>query len=99
MTNPRNTDLPPELRAMNAAMDAVFGAVDGSDGVVERGPVRSTKAVRDIELSFVYPPIPDRNFDWQATRKGWEPGELVGQGRTPIVALADLLEREMEDES
>ena len=74
MTSPRNTDLPPELRAMNAAMDAVFGAInaapqaglevdastldeierksfgpavaaplDGSDGVVERGPVRSTK--------------------------------------------------------
>jgi len=85
--NERNTDLPPELRAMAAAMDMVFGAInaapergcshcaftqheravcgcplrfpemgcpfydappaapiaDGSDGVVKRGPVRSTK--------------------------------------------------------
>ena len=56
------------------------------------------KVVYDIHLTFVYPPIPDRNFDWQATREGWEPGGLVGQGRTPIVALADLLEREMDNE-
>ena len=81
-SDPRNTDLPPEIRAMTLAMDAVFGAInaapqdsvsartevcrsatekvfsapaddtlkpavaaplDGSDGVVERGPVRSTK--------------------------------------------------------
>ena len=69
-----NSDkLPPELRAINALMNSVFGAInaagqtpvavpaealtardgiatpapaaplDGSDGVVERGPVRSTK--------------------------------------------------------
>lgn len=50
----------------------------------------------DIVISFTYPPIPIRNFDWTATRKGWEPGEPYGQGRTPIVALADLLERELE---
>lgn len=57
---------------------------------------QKAKVVRDIELTFVYPPIPERNYDWQATRKGWEPGELYGQGRTPVLALADLLEQEEE---
>lgn len=28
-SEPRNTDLPPELRAMNAAMDVVFGPIPG----------------------------------------------------------------------
>jgi hypothetical protein len=56
------------------------------------------KIVYDINLRFVQPPIPIRDFDWQATREGWEPGGLVGQGRTPVVALADLLEQEMEAE-
>lgn len=54
------------------------------------------KIIENIQISFVYPPIPDRNFDWQATRKGYDEGDPVGQGRTPLVALADLLEREME---
>ena len=39
MNDPRNTDLPPELRTLNAAMNMV----SGGDGVAERGPVRSTK--------------------------------------------------------
>lgn len=56
------------------------------------------KVIRDIELSFIYPPIPDRSCDWQATRKGWEPGELSGHGRTPVIALADLLEQEIDAE-
>lgn len=56
------------------------------------------KVVRDILLSFDYPPIPERHSDWSATRKGWEPGELVGRGRTPILALTDLLEQELEQE-
>ena len=54
------------------------------------------KIIRDINLTFVYPPIPDRNFDWQATRSGYDEGEPIGRGRTPVVALADLLDREME---
>lgn len=58
----------------------------------------SRKVIRDIELEFVYPPIPLRDFDWRATRKGYEPGEPMGQGRTPVIALADLLEQEMEVE-
>jgi hypothetical protein len=56
------------------------------------------KVIRDIELSFIHPPIPDRNCDWQASRKGWDLGDPLGHGRTPIVALADLLEKEMDVE-
>lgn len=57
-----------------------------------------TKAIRDIELSFIHPPIPDRNYDWQATRTGYDVGEPIGRGRTPEKALADLLEQEAEAE-
>ena len=57
------------------------------------------KVIYDILLSFVHPPIPDRNFDWDATRSNYEPGDLIGRGRTPVIALADLLEQEMEAES
>jgi len=52
------------------------------------------KVIRDIELSFIHPPIPDRNCDWQASRKDYEPGDPLGHGRTPVVALTDLLEQE-----
>lgn len=62
---------------------------------VLKGPL-TMKVIRDIELAYIYPPIPERNCDWQATRKGWEPGEPAGRGRTPVVALADLLEQEMD---
>lgn len=56
------------------------------------------KVIRDINLSFEYPPIPDRRWDWSATRSGYEPGELIGRGPTPEKALADLLEQEAERE-
>lgn len=56
------------------------------------------KVIRDIDLQFVYPPIPDRNFDWRATRSGYDVGDLMGVGRTPVIALADLLEQEAERE-
>jgi len=55
--------------------------------------------VYDINLTFVHPPIPDRNFDWQATRSNYDQGDPIGRGRTPLIALADLLEQEMELES
>lgn len=58
--------------------------------------ILKAKIVYDIRLSFAPPPIPTRDFDWSAVREGWEPGGLIGQGRTPIVALADLLEQELE---
>ena len=54
------------------------------------------KIVHDINLTFVHPPIPERHSDWRATRSDYEPGEPVGYGATPILALTDLLEQEME---
>jgi hypothetical protein len=52
------------------------------------------KVIRDIQLSFIHPPIPDRNYDWQASRTGYDQGDPLGHGRTPVAALADLLEQE-----
>lgn len=48
-----------------------------------------------IVTSFVYPPIPVRNFDWQAVVDGYEPGDAIGHGSTEdeaIVALLSTLE-------
>lgn len=60
-----------------------------------------------IRTSFVYPPIPDRRFDWHATTDGydasWEGEETgwvssgpEGWGRTEAEAAADLMEQ-LED--
>jgi hypothetical protein len=46
-----------------------------------------------------YPPIPVRNFDWNATRDGWEPGSPIGWGRTAQEAIQDLLDEEEEANS
>ena len=55
------------------------------------------KIIYDIHLSFEHPPIPaDRNYDWQAIRSNYDQGDPIGRGRTPIVALSDLLAQEME---
>lgn len=50
----------------------------------------------EIVITFVYPPIPDRNFDWSATWDNDEPDDngqmLHGHGRTPLDAIRDLLD-------
>ena len=51
---------------------------------------------RTIVVHFVHPPIPDRNFDWSATRYGYEPGDPIGWGKTVDVAEADLIAQEQE---
>ena len=61
-------------------------------------PGEGRKVIRDITLSFEHPPIPDRSMDWSATRSGYDEGDPIGRGRTPALALADLLEQEMEAE-
>lgn len=47
-----------------------------------------------IDISFLFPPIPNRRFDWAARRHNYEPDMPIGYGKTPILALADLLEAE-----
>ena len=51
-----------------------------------------------IRTSFVYPPIPDRRFDWQAVYDDYDGAEdsgnrgEIGYGRTEAEAIADLTE-------
>jgi hypothetical protein len=52
---------------------------------------------RVIKTSFVYPPIPLRDYDWCATFEGHEPGGLIGYGRTEEAAIADLKAQAEED--
>lgn len=51
---------------------------------------------QDIVVTFVYPPIPIRTFDYQATWDGDEPDDdgrmIAGHGRTPLDAIVDLLD-------
>jgi hypothetical protein len=46
-----------------------------------------------IETTFVYPPIPDRRFDWMATLQGYDVGDAIGRGPTEQAAIADLREQ------
>ena len=48
---------------------------------------------RKIITEFVYPPIPDRRWDWQAVEDGYEPGDPIGRGPTEDEAILDLQEQ------
>ena len=43
-----------------------------------------------IVTVFVNPPIPCRDFDWSATRDGYDEGDPIGRGRTEEEAISDL---------
>ncbi len=43
-----------------------------------------------IQTSYIYPPIPIRNFDWSATFDNYEPGQPIGHGATEQEAIEDL---------
>lgn len=45
---------------------------------------------RKIIISHVYPPIPDRQFDWCAYWAGEEETGHYGYGKTKAEAMADL---------
>jgi hypothetical protein len=47
-----------------------------------------------IVTSYVFPPIPDRRFDWCAYREGREEAGGYGYGRTEQEAIDDLLMNE-----
>jgi len=49
---------------------------------------------RRIITEYVYPPIPKRDWDWAATRDGYEPGDPIGRGPTEDAAIRDLLDQE-----
>lgn len=49
-----------------------------------------------IIVEFINPPIPIRNYDWQATRWDYDEGNLIGNGETKELAIANLLIQEFE---
>lgn len=49
-----------------------------------------------IITSFDYPPIPDRRFDFSATRDSYDDGDLIGYGKTEQEAIDDLQNLELE---
>lgn len=55
-----------------------------------------------MNITHVYPPIPQRQFDYCATADGYEPGDPIGYGATPEEAKANLdkwVARRMIDEA
>jgi hypothetical protein len=62
--------------------------------------VEALHSDREIVLSFDYPPIPVRDFDWSACDwNTYEPGAPLGRGPTAEAALADLLDILEEEEA
>lgn len=51
------------------------------------------KVIHDIHINFQSTPRL-----WMATREGWEPEGLYGLGKTPLEALAHLIEQELDAE-
>lgn len=51
----------------------------------------------EIITEYWAKPGPERQWDWSAHRKSYEPGWPIGYGRTEQHAIDDLLEQEVED--
>ena len=54
--------------------------------------------MENILTEFVNPSIPMRSFDWQATREGWDLGDIIAEGETKEEAIKNLIEQEQERE-
>ena len=59
----------------------------------------------NIRTTFIFPPIPDRRFDWQAIDDDTYDGapdsatrNHIGYGRTEAEAISDLMEK-LEDDA
>lgn len=50
-----------------------------------------------VSVSHVAPPVPSRDFDYQARVDDYEDDSPVGHGRTPGAALVELIESLSED--
>ena len=48
---------------------------------------------KPIHVEYVFPPIPERQFDYRATFDGYEPGDVMGYGATEQEAINDLLDQ------
>lgn len=48
----------------------------------------------NISTEYIYPPIPDRRWDWSAVDDDtYEGGAPIGYGPTEEAAIADLMEQ------
>jgi hypothetical protein len=71
----------PDYRETEQAIDAFLGTLE--DG--------------EIHTSHVYPPIPDRRFDWLAWRGDYDLGVRQAFGATEAEAIAELLQMEEDN--
>lgn len=53
--------------------------------------LRIVKGIK-IRTEHVFPPIPDRRFDWSAVTDDYELGCPIGRGPTEQEAIQDLLD-------
>jgi hypothetical protein len=51
---------------------------------------------KSVEVTLALPPIPTDRFDYAAVFAGYEPGDLIGRGSTPLAAVKDLKEQDDE---
>lgn len=83
-----------EPTAASPPWDRATAGLDGEPLLANVGAALARRPV--IVTSYIYPPIPDRRFDWQATLDdfdgaedaGWQPH---GHGRTEAEAIEELL--------
>ena len=67
---------------------------DDPISVAEFGPIGSAPAhpIPHVVVTCVFPPIPDRSFDWCAHFDGDEESGVYGYGATEAEAIADFVE-------
>ena len=53
----------------------------------------ATRETINVNLAFVYPPIPVRDLDWAASDDDGDETSSVGSGRTMSDAMTNLLEQ------
>jgi len=65
-----------------------------SEEGTEASPDNPARHAVAIKVEYTHPPIPIREFDWCAYRDGYEPGNLMGHGKTKEAAIANLIAQE-----
>lgn len=52
----------------------------------------------EILTNHINPPIPIRQYDWEAFREDYDEGGIIAYGRTEEEAIKNLLEAEKEEQ-